>query len=263
MRKRVSVLFLVHVAVCCAVQCASAPPMVVTSSATSSDETSRTCESSIGSESLPLSFNKNKFPKVETYSQTHGKEIQSTSAPTVVAYAGLHGIDIQAIERQLNLDRREIPYMHALICSARYTGGNWTYTRSQTIRIYELLQIQSEDGQQYNAVLYNPSYPAEILSNNIGSKWRLAILDDKANIISDIVFTTVLGGHIDGLWDVITTVLTVRNNKIETVVEYSHSGGGGPREMGFIYRLQVDPGNRSLCMESTETYQGDPPYRFE
>jgi hypothetical protein len=178
-------------------------------------------------------------PLPRAYQKTHGHRITGPALPYVEEYAHESQIDLDKIESQL-FPRGLPPAGLAIsISSVQRMTGDWTYVRSGSAVIYELLKVRTADGTPLVLVLYSSLTPAGIIADRSHKPWHLSLFDEQSKRIADTAFPARIPHEEEGMWDMITTSLSLEKGSPVAKIEYSHTGGGGAREQEFTAGFEI------------------------
>lgn len=174
------------------------------------------------------------------YVPTHGKVVDEIAAPYVTEYARVNGIEMHRIIAALFPKPPRAGDTPISISSYRRRTGDWTFFRSASVRIYELMRLRAADSAgSLFLVLYAPSSPGDLILDRFEARWHLALFSSAYALLSNQQFVTRIRHREPGVWDMIYTDMSLSEGSPVVKILYAHTGGGGGRDQEFTARSQV------------------------
>jgi hypothetical protein len=199
------------------------------------------------------------------YRATHERMSAGLAAPWAQEAADVLGLDLPALASAVGAGSAAAGRAHMILMSPAHQTGDWTYTLSETARVYQILPVRggSPPGD-WVAVLAAAGPPhAQVAS----ASWRLG-LAGRGSAPKPLVTTLALDAQIshpvEALWDGISTSLAVKDGKLLVMVEYSHTGSRDACEERFTFLARAEAGPRLVLerrdhVEEPCSQQGRPP----
>ena len=201
-------------------------------------------------------------PHSTAYESTHGELLESPTAPYVDSYAAEYGIDLHLVLG--GLFPAGIPTVHVddpwSIGSDRPNAtGNWTYYRSASTVLFDLLKLGSSTSSRGNDLVLVALYNVEA---GQASGWRLAVVDGnyKIVVIHDLYAMSktaewdACGGERYG-GNMINATLSVAEGVLVANVTYVVTGTGGFPHLGCSFTFGREDGPSILALQHVQRIQ--------
>ena len=191
------------------------------------------------------------------YRATHAKVLREPYTPYVEEFASMNKIDLTVLidnlfpdglpKQQDSLDRSRT------LSSYRFLKGDWTFFRSNTVVLYELLRIAVSDmkGELYLG-LFSDLLPDAIITEPSLKHWHIALIDSTLDILSNCAFSTPVTDFYEAKYDMLYTNLFVKDGKVFVQISYASTGGTFTEEQEFTMEFEVMKKQLKLKLISTK-----------
>ncbi|MBK8258892.1 MAG: hypothetical protein IPK82_40315 [Polyangiaceae bacterium] len=225
--------------------CAPAPPGTVVNVA---NEQSSAPSNLPIPPALPVEVAPFRAPSV--YTQFQAKEVSGQATPWVDELASQLGVNLAALVKNVVVSTANSGSAPVMLVSPAHQTGDFTFVRSSTVRLYQLLPITiGASLGRFDLVLAADRPPPDQLQDGSTIVWTLVLASDSGASAAVLKLETPLP-KAPGLWDVISTSLSVSQRRIRVEIGVSHSGGGDScdRTYPFVIRASEGP---ALAIEQT------------
>lgn len=174
------------------------------------------------------------------YTTTHGEVVSGVGTPWVEETASLVGVDSNWLVRAIGIKDVAPGRMPVILMSPAHRTGEWSYVRSETARVYQLLPVRPVP---ICLVALVAAAPPDVQVLGVpASSWVLGALGCADEAAAVLRLETPLPPEAIEMWDGISTSLQTVDGEISVEIEYSHTGGGDPCDQRFSFRARAEVG---------------------
>ncbi len=192
------------------------------------------------------------------YTATHGELVSGLATPWAQETAEQLGVELPRLVRAVSIAEQSPGRQAVILTSPVHTTGQWTYAKSDSARVYQLLPVHAE-GAPFEgfAVLAANGPPDAQIIDVFSASWILGVVGREGEPSAMLRLGTRIPHEAPGLWDVIETSLRVIDGELVVEIGYGHAGGGEPCDQRFTFHVRAeDEPELRLVLLRLEHYEG-------